>query len=385
MSVYSQALKVTAAGSDTIRIQRANSYTDGPSVQIVWLQVSDPDDFVRDFDVNRRPGGGGGSATITLDSTVDDLVIGWVSSDNTWPGGAPAGTTQEGTSAVNNFCLIATFSVDSPGATSSTITDPNSSFWSNVHGYSLKGGVTWQDVTVGTGGTTSNYTTQTLVLADSGTQYRLRATNTSGTVYSNAATLTVTAGGGTTFTITPSGSIAFSGTVVPGKGKAFQVGGTVALSGTVALLKAKTQVPSGTVTFSGGASLSLQKNITLVPSGSIVFAGTAPITFSNGSTTFIINPSGSVTFSGTVLQNHNKVFTASGAISFAGTVQGLLSRVMTPSGQIVFSGTIPFVHTKLLVPSGTIVFSGTAPISFNGGTPSTTITTRLPLTFAGTT
>lgn len=51
------------------------------------------------------------------------------------------------------------------------------------------GGGAWADVTGGTGGTTDDYTTPTLSRsADAGRVWRLRATNASGTVYSNTVT-----------------------------------------------------------------------------------------------------------------------------------------------------------------------------------------------------
>lgn len=140
LSVYAQALKVSAAGSDTIRIQRGSAYNDGPAVQIVWLQVADPDDFVRDYQVDRRPGGANVGASITITSQTTDLVVAWISRDTGDPGAnTPAGTTQVGGYNQNNFATIATFTVNVPGSPSSTVTDPTTGqFWNNAHGFSIK-------------------------------------------------------------------------------------------------------------------------------------------------------------------------------------------------------------------------------------------------------
>jgi hypothetical protein len=50
----------------------------------------------------------------------------------------------------------------------------------------------WTNVSSGSGGTTNNYTTPTLTRADTGTQYRLQATNANGTTTSNVVEATVT-------------------------------------------------------------------------------------------------------------------------------------------------------------------------------------------------
>ena len=84
----------------------------------------------------------------------------------------------------------------------------------------------------------------------------------------------VPAGGPTTFTITPSGSIAFSG--------------------------APSQVHEHQIS----------------PSGSVIFSGTAPVIDTN---TYQITPSGEIVFSGTPDQIHEKIIAAGGTITFNGT------------------------------------------------------------------
>jgi hypothetical protein len=56
---------------------------------------------------------------------------------------------------------------------------------------STDSGSTWNDVSTGSGGTTSSYTTPATVVGDSGSQYRCLAANALGNATSDAATLTV--------------------------------------------------------------------------------------------------------------------------------------------------------------------------------------------------
>lgn len=75
---------------------------------------------------------------------------------------------------------------------------------------------------------------------------------------------------------------------------------------------------------------------------------------------------------------------SSGTISFSQGTTLVLSRTMSPSGQLAFTGTSLFIKSKILPSTGTIAFTGTAPLMFNGQVVQTT-STKLPLTFAGTT
>lgn len=145
-----------------------------------------------------------------------------------------------------------------------------------------------------------------------------------------------------------------------------------------------TILPSGDISFVGTVSISLQKNVTILPSGNIVLSGSAPITFSNGANSVTYFPSGTVTFSGESTISHGKVFFPSGTISFSGTVVSLRGYILSPTGTLILSGTAPFVKTKLLLPSGTLFLSGSAPMSFNGSGAGTS-SSKIPLTFAGTT
>lgn len=142
--------------------------------------------------------------------------------------------------------------------------------------------------------------------------------------------------------------------------------------------------PSGSISFIGTIQLALQKNVLITPSGNVVLTGSAPLTLSNGTTSVTIVPSGQITLSGTMVMSLGKVFVSSGTISFSGNVLLLHGHVISPTGNISFSGDTSLIKTKTIVPSGMLFLSGTAPISFNGGG-GTGATTKIPLTFAGTT
>jgi hypothetical protein len=141
------------------------------------------------------------------------------------------------------------------------------------------------------------------------------------------------------FVITPTGSIVFTGTNTFIRSRQFAVSGSIVFSGTVTVIHQKFYLPTGTVTFSG----------------------TAPMTFGT-SGSYVINPTGSITFSGTALE--------------------IRSRVITPTGLLTFSGSSALIKNKIYLPTGAITFSGTAPLQFTsagGGT----ATSKLTLTFAG--
>jgi len=166
---------------------------------------------------------------------------------------------------------------------------------------------------------------------------------------------------GTTWTITPSGGVSFAGTadVIPGR----------------------IFLPTGGTSFSGTAPLI--KGEVYAVSGGVSFGGTAPMTFSNGSVSYLITPTGGVSFSGTGAEVYGRVFQASGGVVLSGTSTIAHGIQYTPTGGVIFGGTASFIKQGSFVPSGGVVFSGSAPMSFNGGGGGATVSTRLPLTFAG--
>lgn len=139
-------------------------------------------------------------------------------------------------------------------------------------------------------------------------------------IYSRRIWVPVTTGTNT-YTITPSGVVAFSGASALLRTRAFVPSGSVAFSGTAAQRRTRAIIPIGQITFSGAAPITFtQPNIyTIVPTGSIAFSGTAP---------------------------------------------NIRTRVTVPTGQITFSGTAPQIRTRIQSPSGQVFFSGTAPMIF---------------------
>jgi len=160
------------------------------------------------------------------------------------------------------------------------------------------------------------------------------------------------AGGGITYTITPSGGIVFSGAVP--------------------LLRTRAQIPSGGITFSGVATL--LRTRAQIPTGGTVFSGTAPITFvpAAGGTTYTITPSGGIAFSGTVPLLRTRIQVPTGGVSFGGTAGFLRTRALVPSGGVVFGGSAAQIRTRVSLPVGGVTFSGNAGMIFipAGGLPS---------------
>lgn len=141
--------------------------------------------------------------------------------------------------------------------------------------------------------------------------------------------------GGTTWTITPSGGITFSGTNL--------------------FTHEKVYAPSGIITFSGNNSFVKEHVYTV---------------------------SGGVTFSGAVTVEHNKTYDPSGGVTFSGSNLFAHEKSYAPTGTITFSGTVPLIKNNVVEPSGTITFSGHSQVIF---VPfgSATVTTYLPLTGVG--
>ena len=120
----------------------------------------------------------------------------------------------------------------------------------------------------------------------------------------------VGAGGGTTYIITPSGGLTFSGTSVDIKGKV------------------------------------------IIPSGGVTFAGTGSMSFATTGTTYTISPSGGITFAGSATYIQSKTFIPTGGLSFSGTGLDLRTKVIDIAGGVSFGGTGSMT-------SNTIVVTGT--------------------------
>lgn len=153
----------------------------------------------------------------------------------------------------------------------------------------------WTDVSTGTGFTTGTWTTATQGTAGV-TDVRLKASNTTGTVYSNTVTLTVTAGGSYTLTA-QGGSYAMTGgsAVLERDRRLTASGGSYTVTGGQA-----------GVTYSAGA---INYNLTAL-GGAYTFAGASAVLIRNRRLT---SSGGAYTITGaTVTIQRDRMLTASG-------------------------------------------------------------------------
>jgi len=95
--------------------------------------------------------------------------------------------------------------------------------------------------------------------------------------------------------------------------------------------------PSGGITFTGSGTEVNTKILDV--SGGVAFAGTGSITFAGGGTTHTIIPSGGITFGGTGTEIDSKVFIPTGGFTFGGTATIVDGKIFPSSGGISFSGT----------------------------------------------
>lgn len=165
------------------------------------------------------------------------------------------------------------------------------------------------------------------------------------------------AGGGTTYTMTPGGTITFTGTVLQRREHVQPISGSIAFSGTSSQLLTRVFSPSGSISFSGTNDLLRTRLFT--PSGDITFSGTAPFSQNN---TYTLSPGGTITFSGTGEQVRERVQIVTGNITFSGAVELLRTRTMVPTGDITFSGSATETRIRVIAPTGQITFTGTAPL-----------------------
>jgi hypothetical protein len=211
-------------------------------------------------------------------------------------------------------------------------------------------------------------------------------------------------GGGTTFTITPSGGLVFAGgqsQLI--RSRTANILGGVSFSGTTSLVRTRVGQVSGGINLtgatsllrvrlfetSGGFSLSGNNNIIrirLIPtSDGVIFGGTAAITFtpSAGGTTFTITPSGGIGFSNTNLVARDRIIQVSNGIAFSGSGIYTHTKQYGPSGGFLFTGTTIVGKTKIITPSGAILFSGTSSIQFTSAGGPNRLASFLMLTGVG--
>ena len=112
-------------------------------------------------------------------------------------------------------------------------------------------------------------------------------------------------GGGTNYTITPSGGMALSGLAAYIRGKVFGVAGGLAFAGAAAYNRGKVFAPAGGASFGGTAAYIRGKVFS--SSGGLLFSGTAPLRASN----IVLAVSGGIAFAGHVILDFTAIAAAS--------------------------------------------------------------------------
>lgn len=93
--------------------------------------------------------------------------------------------------------------------------------------------------------------------------------------------------------------------------------------------------PSGQISFSGTASN--LRGYQFNNSGQISFSGTSPLS-TDGVASYTFTVSGGITLSGTDALIKGKIFEPSGSLTLTGSNLFIKSKILSPSGQITFSG-----------------------------------------------
>lgn len=140
MSFFGRAVKVVpTGGTETIQVVRSAAYDEGPTCQIAWFTVDDPDDFVRAFSNDT---GSNKNMAVTLATLPSDLVVVFAGKDGGGSLEVPAGTTQMGTlqgPQNSGYQLVAQRAAAGSPATTTTVTAGYAAF-PTFFGFSLKEG-----------------------------------------------------------------------------------------------------------------------------------------------------------------------------------------------------------------------------------------------------
>jgi len=154
--------------------------------------------------------------------------------------------------------------------------------------------------------------------------------------------------GGTVYTLSPGGTVSFTGTSPELREKMLTPSGSFVLSGFSSFLREHAYLPSGTVSFSGTAPISQAATYVLSISGSVVFSGSTEY-----QRTKVQGASGTVSFTGTYAPLHEKTYAPSGTVVFSGTATGNKIRVFSPTGEITFLGSAPIINPNAPAGQGT--------------------------------
>jgi hypothetical protein len=261
--------KVTATGSQTLSVSATRTFDEGPTCQIIWLTVADPDDWILAH-AAVPPSASPTALTLNIASETNGLVLGVFGNFST--PSVPSGATQIGSSQTTNGHTALAYSVDSVGASTTSITSASYNF-PTLFGVSVKAGsvAAWENVTGGSGATTGSYTTPTATIDMDGLEYRLKGTNSAGSVTTTAATLTVT--GGATYA---EADITSAGVSTPTLAAGALAASVAAASGAATTTLAAGALTTATAASSGSAATSIATAI--VTPGAAAISGVADST-----------------------------------------------------------------------------------------------------------
>lgn len=189
--------RVTSTGSKTVTPVWGGAQTNGPVFWSVFVKnIPTSGAWVRGYDDQHSPDDPSAPLAGNVASTPTDVVIAYDAQYLSTVPAAEAGWTSLGTLTLNNYNARLS-KADSPGASTTSFSGNGTAYpvLSLVSIISRPAGFgPWTNVSTGTGGTTSSWTTGTLGTIDNG--YKVRAL-LNGSLATNEVTLTVSAGGAT--------------------------------------------------------------------------------------------------------------------------------------------------------------------------------------------
>ena len=201
-----------------------------------------------------------------------------------------------------------------------------------------------------------------------------------------------TAGGGTTYYETPSGTLTSSGTII--KKTSVSYAGTLTSSGTLATLGTFFRALAGTLTSAG----TVVKETAVSYAGTLTSAGTIAketiVSYAGTLTssgvlatvkTTLLSLAGTLTSSGTLVKN--TVVSYAGTLTSSGTL--IKETALSFAGTLTSSGVVTSIKTTLIALSGTLTSSGTlvkeTAVSYAGAVTSAgTVVKETAVSYAGT-
>ena len=304
--------RVTSTGSKTVTPVWGGAQTNGPVFWTVFVKnIPASGTWVRGYDTQHSPNDPSSALVGTVSSTTTDVVIAYDEQFQSTVPAAESGWTSLGTVTVNNYNSRLS-KADSPGASTT-------SFSGNGTAYPVMGLVSiisrpagfgaWTNVSTGSGGTTSSWTTGTLSLSDSG--YKVRAL-LDGSLATNEVTLTVTSGAVITCAV---GAAAAAGVSAQVSATLATAVAAAAAAGVGARVSATLATAVGAATAAG---VSAQVSVTLATAVAAASATGASASISTAGSTVITCAVGAATAAGVSAQVSATLATAVATASATG-------------------------------------------------------------------